>query len=228
LIASAGFSEAAIPAAIYTIDAQGKITFFNQAARHQLWRTEQVADLYHEACVRHGKTPGRLTCSYFTHFADTTEQQEIQRSRPIRCYKECAIPALPGDPETTPPSYRHFIDMVDRLRNMKPTFPARQAALCRKGGGILKGPRKVVPPPACGTAGPMTLSSAIGMPLTLSSDFARARRLRSSTRLEPSPVNSRRHPGIARAARSGHLSRLACGYTLQEAAAASKYRQRFS
>jgi hypothetical protein len=32
LIASAGFSEAAIPAAIYTTDAQGKITFFNQAA----------------------------------------------------------------------------------------------------------------------------------------------------------------------------------------------------
>jgi hypothetical protein len=68
----------------------------------------------------------------------------------------------------------------------------------------------------------------IGMPLTLPSEFARARRLRSSTRLEPSPVNSRRHPGIARAARSGHVSRLACGYTLEEAATASKYRQRFS
>jgi hypothetical protein len=75
---------------------------------------KQVADLYHEACVRHGKTPGRLTCSYFRHFADTTEQEDIQRSHPIRCYKECAIPALPGDPETTPPSYRYFVDMVDR------------------------------------------------------------------------------------------------------------------
>src|SRR5229473_2644859 len=50
---------------------------------------KQVADLYHEACVRHGKTPGRLMCSYFTHFADTTEQEGIQRSRQIRYYKEC-------------------------------------------------------------------------------------------------------------------------------------------
>jgi len=74
---------------------------------------KQVADLYHEACVRHGKTPGRLMCSYFAHFADTTEQEDIQRSRQIRYYKECAIPALPGDPKTTPPSYRYFVDMVE-------------------------------------------------------------------------------------------------------------------
>src|SRR5262249_36377574 len=34
----------------------------------------EVADLYNEACVRHGRAPGRLMCSYFTHFADTKEQ----------------------------------------------------------------------------------------------------------------------------------------------------------
>jgi alkanesulfonate monooxygenase SsuD/methylene tetrahydromethanopterin reductase-like flavin-dependent oxidoreductase (luciferase family) len=81
---------------------------------------KQVADLYHEACVRHGKTPGRLMCSYFMHFADTSEQENVQRARQVRYYKECAIPALPGDPKTTPPSYRYFVDMVDRLRNVKP------------------------------------------------------------------------------------------------------------
>ena len=31
----------------------------------------QVADAYQEACARHGRAPGRLLCSYFTHFADT-------------------------------------------------------------------------------------------------------------------------------------------------------------
>src|SRR5579872_5898662 len=35
---------------------------------------KQVADLYHETCAKHGKTPGRLMCSYFTHFADNAEQ----------------------------------------------------------------------------------------------------------------------------------------------------------
>jgi alkanesulfonate monooxygenase SsuD/methylene tetrahydromethanopterin reductase-like flavin-dependent oxidoreductase (luciferase family) len=81
---------------------------------------KQVADLYHEACTRHGTTPGRLMCSYFTHFADTPEQEKAQRARQIRYYRECAIPALPADPKTVPPSYRYFVDMVDRLSKVKP------------------------------------------------------------------------------------------------------------
>lgn len=35
-------------------------------------------------------------------------------------YRECVIPALPGDPKTAPPSYRYFVDMVDRLQKAKP------------------------------------------------------------------------------------------------------------
>jgi hypothetical protein len=54
-------------------------------------------------------------CSYFTHFADNAQQETAQRVRQIRYYKECVISALPGDPKTVPPSYRYFIDMVDRL-----------------------------------------------------------------------------------------------------------------
>src|SRR5215469_2576225 len=81
---------------------------------------KQVADLYHEACARHGRAPGRLMCSYFTHFADTPEQENAQRTRQIRYYRECAIPALPRDPKTVPPSYRYFIDMVDRLGKVRP------------------------------------------------------------------------------------------------------------
>ncbi len=81
---------------------------------------KQVADLYHETCAKHGTTPKRLMCSYFTHFADTKAQEDAQRARQIRYYKECVIPAFPGDPKTAPPSYFYFIDMVERLRNVKP------------------------------------------------------------------------------------------------------------
>jgi alkanesulfonate monooxygenase SsuD/methylene tetrahydromethanopterin reductase-like flavin-dependent oxidoreductase (luciferase family) len=80
----------------------------------------QVADLYHETCARHGRAPGRLMCSYFLHFADDAAQQAAARARQIRYYKECVIPALPGDPETAPPSYRYFVDMVDRLNKVRP------------------------------------------------------------------------------------------------------------
>lgn len=81
---------------------------------------KQVADLYKETCVKHGTKPGRLICSYFTHFADNKAEEVAQRARQIRYYKECVIPAFPGDPRTAPPSYRYFIDMVERLQKVKP------------------------------------------------------------------------------------------------------------
>ena len=81
---------------------------------------KQVADLYHETCARHGRKSGRLMCSYFTHFADNKAQEDAQRARQIRYYRECVIPALPGDPKTAPPSYRYFVDMVERLHKVRP------------------------------------------------------------------------------------------------------------
>ena len=81
---------------------------------------KQVADLYHEACARHRQPPGRLMCSYFAHFADSPGEEAAQRARQIRYYKECVIPALPGDLRTAPPSYRYFVAMVERLHTVKP------------------------------------------------------------------------------------------------------------
>jgi hypothetical protein len=59
-------------------------------------------------------------CSYFIHFADTPAEEAAARARQIRYYRECVIPAFPGDPATAPPSYRYFIGMVERLRTVKP------------------------------------------------------------------------------------------------------------
>jgi hypothetical protein len=81
---------------------------------------KQVVDLYNETCVKHGQKPGRVMCSYFTHFADNPQQERAQRERQVRYYKECVIPAFPSDPKTAPPSYRYFIDMVERLQKVKP------------------------------------------------------------------------------------------------------------
>ena len=80
----------------------------------------QVAELYRETCARHGKPAGRLMCSYFLHFADTPEEEAAARARQIRYYKECVIAAFPGDPATAPPSYRYFIEIVDRLTKVRP------------------------------------------------------------------------------------------------------------
>jgi len=104
---------------------------------------KQVADLYHEACVRHGNEPGRLMCSYFTHFADTQAQEEAQRIRQIRYYRECAIPALPSDPKTTPPSYRYFVEMVERLQKVKPEDLTENSVLLGDSSRIAETLKKV-------------------------------------------------------------------------------------
>ena len=59
-------------------------------------------------------------CSYFIHFADTPAQEQAARERQVRYYKECVLAAFPSDPDKCPPSYRYFLDMVQRIKNVKP------------------------------------------------------------------------------------------------------------
>jgi alkanesulfonate monooxygenase SsuD/methylene tetrahydromethanopterin reductase-like flavin-dependent oxidoreductase (luciferase family) len=80
----------------------------------------EVATLYREACAKTGTKPGRLMCSYFTHFADDPAQEVAARERQVRYYRECVIPSFPSDPATVPPSYRYFVGMVERLRQVRP------------------------------------------------------------------------------------------------------------
>jgi alkanesulfonate monooxygenase SsuD/methylene tetrahydromethanopterin reductase-like flavin-dependent oxidoreductase (luciferase family) len=104
---------------------------------------QQVADLYHETCARHGQQPQRLMCSYFTHFADNKAQEDAARARQIRYYKECVIPAFPGDPKLAPPSYRYFIDIVDRLQKVKPEDLTENSVLLGSPARIIDTLKKV-------------------------------------------------------------------------------------
>lgn len=103
----------------------------------------QVADLYQETCLRHGRQPGRLMCSYFTHFADNQAEEAAQRARQVRYYRECVIPAFPGDPKTAPPSYRYFIDMVDRLQKVRPEDLTENSVLIGSSQRIIDTLKKV-------------------------------------------------------------------------------------
>jgi len=104
---------------------------------------KQVAELYQETCAKHGTTPQRLMCSYFTHFADNSEEEMVQRARQIRYYKECVIPAFPGDPTTAPPSYRYFIEMVERLHKVKPEDLTENSVLLGSPARIMDTLKKV-------------------------------------------------------------------------------------
>jgi alkanesulfonate monooxygenase SsuD/methylene tetrahydromethanopterin reductase-like flavin-dependent oxidoreductase (luciferase family) len=47
----------------------------------------QAAERHQQASTRHGRRPGRLMCSYFIHFADTTAKDEVARARQIRDFR---------------------------------------------------------------------------------------------------------------------------------------------
>jgi alkanesulfonate monooxygenase SsuD/methylene tetrahydromethanopterin reductase-like flavin-dependent oxidoreductase (luciferase family) len=104
---------------------------------------KQVADLYGESCAKHGREPGRVMCSYFLHFADNKAQEDAQRARQIRYYKECAIPAFPSDPKNAPPSYRYFVDMVDRLKKVKPEDLTENSVLLGSSARVVEILKKV-------------------------------------------------------------------------------------
>jgi alkanesulfonate monooxygenase SsuD/methylene tetrahydromethanopterin reductase-like flavin-dependent oxidoreductase (luciferase family) len=103
----------------------------------------QVAELYRESCAKAGTKPGRLMCSYFTHFADTPQEEAAQRARQIRYYRECVIPAFPSDPKTAPPSYRYFIEMVERLHKVKPEDLTENSVLLGSAARITETLKKV-------------------------------------------------------------------------------------
>ncbi len=103
----------------------------------------QVSDLYQETLARHGKPSGRMMCSYFLHFADNAAEEAAARARQIRYYRECVIPAFPGDPATAPPSYRYFIDMVARLRTVRPEDLGENSVLIGSPSRIAESLRRV-------------------------------------------------------------------------------------
>jgi alkanesulfonate monooxygenase SsuD/methylene tetrahydromethanopterin reductase-like flavin-dependent oxidoreductase (luciferase family) len=104
---------------------------------------KHVADLYGEACARHGSPPGRLMCSYFLHFADDQAAEDAARARQIRYFQECAIPALPSDPRTAPPSYHYFVGMVERLRTLRPSDLTENSVLLGSPAHIIDVLKKV-------------------------------------------------------------------------------------
>ncbi len=57
-------------------------------------------------------------CSYFTCITDTPEQKRAAQER-LLYYLTNFIPAVPQDPERTPPHIRYFVDIAERVKRMQ-------------------------------------------------------------------------------------------------------------
>jgi hypothetical protein len=70
-------------------------------------------------------------------------QEAAARARQIRYFQECALAALPGDPQTAPPSYRYFVGMVERLRRLGPADLTENSVLLGAAAQIAETLKKV-------------------------------------------------------------------------------------
>jgi alkanesulfonate monooxygenase SsuD/methylene tetrahydromethanopterin reductase-like flavin-dependent oxidoreductase (luciferase family) len=66
----------------------------------------------------HGFKDKKARCSYFINVTETKEETEKTKQRMLK-YFNGILPAFPSDPTTAPPHIRYFVDIVERLRNMK-------------------------------------------------------------------------------------------------------------
>jgi alkanesulfonate monooxygenase SsuD/methylene tetrahydromethanopterin reductase-like flavin-dependent oxidoreductase (luciferase family) len=68
---------------------------------------------------RSGHPDLRAMCSYFFALTDTPEEERRARER-LLYYLRGILPAFPADRSKAPPHIAYFVDIVDRLKGMKP------------------------------------------------------------------------------------------------------------
>jgi alkanesulfonate monooxygenase SsuD/methylene tetrahydromethanopterin reductase-like flavin-dependent oxidoreductase (luciferase family) len=74
---------------------------------------------FHAEQAKHGFAPRRAKCSYFVHIASTPEEEHYGKECLLRYFKDALISAFPSDLKTAPPTLRYFVEIVERLKNMK-------------------------------------------------------------------------------------------------------------
>ena len=85
------------------------MVFATFAANITLGGIGDAARYYREACAKAGTKLGRLTSSYFIHFADTPEQERAARERQVRYAREgTSRTRAGGDDASTPKSYEYM------------------------------------------------------------------------------------------------------------------------
>jgi alkanesulfonate monooxygenase SsuD/methylene tetrahydromethanopterin reductase-like flavin-dependent oxidoreductase (luciferase family) len=92
------------------------VVFATFAANITLGGIGEAARFYKEACARLGTKPGRLTSSYFIHFADTPEEDRAARERQTRYARECGGSAIRSGPRPKSYDYMRVFHEVNRSR----------------------------------------------------------------------------------------------------------------
>jgi len=70
--------------------------------------------------IEAGHPDPKVMCSYFLSVAHSPAEADRARERLLH-YLHSILPVLPGDRSTAPPHIAYFVDIVERLKAMKPS-----------------------------------------------------------------------------------------------------------
>jgi alkanesulfonate monooxygenase SsuD/methylene tetrahydromethanopterin reductase-like flavin-dependent oxidoreductase (luciferase family) len=113
------------------------------AATITLGGVAEAAGYYREACAKAGKKPGKMTSSYFIHFADTPEEERAARERQMRYARECGGAVSPGDRDTAPKTYDYYHGFKERMKATRPEDLDDRAILLGKAPRIIETLKKM-------------------------------------------------------------------------------------
>ncbi|HLF47998.1 MAG TPA: LLM class flavin-dependent oxidoreductase [Methylomirabilota bacterium] len=96
-------------------------TIFAPFAAAMLFGSVQAAAQESKRMAREAGHPDpKVMCSYFVSVAESEQEADRARERLLH-YLHNVIPVLPSDRSKTPPHIAYFVDIVERLRAMKPS-----------------------------------------------------------------------------------------------------------
>ncbi|WP_017729150.1 LLM class flavin-dependent oxidoreductase [Halalkalibacterium ligniniphilum] len=111
----AAFSE---PSVLKAAEMGENIIFAPFAASMVFGSIANAVTRFKQESEKHGFTGKQARCSYFLNVTDSKEETEKTKRRMLKYFRGL-VPAFPSDPTTAPPHIRYFVDIVEKLKQMK-------------------------------------------------------------------------------------------------------------
>ncbi len=95
------------------------IAFAPFAAHMMFGGLPEAVAQYRATCAKFGTKPGRATCSYFIHIAETPAEEDYGRESLMRYFDNAVKPAFKQEPGKTPPTMLYFNKINEILAGMR-------------------------------------------------------------------------------------------------------------
>jgi alkanesulfonate monooxygenase SsuD/methylene tetrahydromethanopterin reductase-like flavin-dependent oxidoreductase (luciferase family) len=94
------------------------VIFAPFAANMVFGSLDEAVGNFRNLSEKHGFKGKGARCSYFLNVTFSEEETDKTKQRMLK-YFDGVVPAFPSDPSTAPPHIRYFVNIVERLKNMK-------------------------------------------------------------------------------------------------------------